>query len=142
MSAISMSFDSLMTLMAVGWVDGQLDPAEAQAVMAAARQSRLPPEQMAQLQAATLTPVEFDELPSLSKDERLAVYAMARWIAKADGKVTRAENQALTAMGVLLRLKTDERRAMDQIVAEIGSTDHRDVNLLNLKGAIRRRMRA
>ncbi|MFT7518103.1 MAG: uncharacterized membrane protein YebE (DUF533 family) [Kiritimatiellia bacterium] len=142
MSAIAMSFESLMTLMAVGWVDGDLDPSEANAVLAAARQSRLPADQMAKLEHATKEPVDFNDLPELSKDERLAVYAMARWIAKADGKVTRAENQALTAMGVLLRLKRTERTAMDHIIAEMGSTDHNEVNLLNLKGAIRKRMMA
>src|SRR5580692_7496069 len=93
--------DVFVALAAVGWADGKLDPDEADAIVRAAVDEGLSLEEIAELEEATRQPVDLGVVDrgSLTKEDRLFVYAIACWIARIDGTVTPEESDALAKLG-------------------------------------------
>src|SRR3954466_12852517 len=98
--------DVYIALAAVGWADGQLDQAEADAIVRTALEEGLDIDEIAEIEAATENPIDMGVIDrkNLSKEDRLFVYAVASWITRLDGVVTEAEQRALQQLGDALKL--------------------------------------
>ena len=115
LSTFPLSPAVFQSLLAIGWIDGELVAAERDAILDAARQAGLSDEAVSELEAMAQTPVTFADMDfdALTAAERLFVYAVASWVAQADAQVTGDERAALHAIGTLLALTSTGRRAMD-----------------------------
>jgi uncharacterized membrane protein YebE (DUF533 family) len=115
--------DVYVALAAVGWADGKLDRDEADAIVRAALDEGLELAEIAEIEAATQTPIDLGVIDrkNLSKEDRLYVYGVAAWIARLDGQVSPAEKSALAALGEALKIPTRPREVVDQIVADVAA---------------------
>lgn len=120
--------DVFIALAAVAWADDALDADEADALVRAAADAGLELDEIAEIEAATKSKVELGEIErgSLSKEDRLFVYAMACWIAKLDGKVTAEEADALSSLGERLGIPERPRAAAESIAAEVAALPEGD----------------
>lgn len=110
--------DVFQSLLAVGWIDGDLAPAEADAILTAASDAGLPAADLAALREMSARKVDFSDLDmeSMTREQRLYVYAVATWVAQTDETVTRDERAALHAIATLLGISGKGRRKMDELV--------------------------
>ncbi|MCA9625626.1 MAG: TerB family tellurite resistance protein [Myxococcales bacterium] len=117
-----------VALAAVGWADGKLDDDEADAIVRTALEEGLALEEIEAIEAATKAPVSFDDidLGTLSKADRLFVYAVGTWITRVDGSVAEEEQEALDQLGELLRLPEKPRALAANLAAEIGAVSEGD----------------
>jgi uncharacterized membrane protein YebE (DUF533 family) len=101
MNETRLGSDVFVALAAIAWADGQLDADEADAIVRAAFDEGLSLEEIAAIEEATKERVDLGVIDrsSMSKDDRLFVYAVACWIARLDGQVTDAESDALARLG-------------------------------------------
>ena len=115
--------DVFVAIAAVAWADGHLDPEEADAIVRAAVEEGLELDAIADIEKATSKPVPIGELDraSLSKLDRLFVWAIARWVATIDGKVTAEEEESLKALGDRLGVPERPRAACEALVREVAS---------------------
>jgi uncharacterized membrane protein YebE (DUF533 family) len=120
--------DVFLALAAVAWADGVLDPDEADALVRAGVDEGLELEEIAALEEATREPVQLGavDVKSLSKDDRVFVYAIACWIARLDGKVTGAESEALAALGEVLDVPERARANAEKRAIEVASLPEGD----------------
>jgi hypothetical protein len=127
-----LSFDVFQSLLALGWIDGNLHPDEGRAVLAAAVDAGLPPADLARLEAASAAKVEFGDLQidGLTREQRLYVYGVASWVARVDAGVTRDEQAGLHAVATMLGVSGRGRRLLDEVVDALraeGATDRLDL---------------
>jgi uncharacterized membrane protein YebE (DUF533 family) len=103
---------SFLALVAIGWVDGQLQRVEIQGLMRAAKEAGLAQDAIAELEAATKKPMDLAtlDLGSLSGWEQVLTYALAAWIAQVDGVVSTSENDLLGDLGQKLGLAEPLRK--------------------------------
>lgn len=115
--------DVYVALAAVGWADGKLERVEADAIVRAALDEGLDLAEIAEIEAATMSPIDLGVIDrkNLSKEDRLYVYGVAAWIARVDGEVSDAEKSALSALGETLKIPTRPREIVDQIVADVAA---------------------
>ena len=131
-----MSVELFQTLLAVGWLDGELDDSEREGILEAAAASGLAAEDLAKLRALAATRVTFADMDydHLDAAQRLLIYACASWVAQIDDRVTRHERAGLHAMGTLLSVTPSGRASMDALVetvrAEQAGADMPDIALL------------
>jgi uncharacterized membrane protein YebE (DUF533 family) len=113
--------DIFVALAAIGWADGQLDSDEADAIVRAAADEGLSLEEIAAIEEATKQRIDLGAIDrsAMSKDDRLFVYAVACWIARLDGRVTPAENDALARLGERLGVPERPRVHAEAIAREI-----------------------
>jgi len=97
---------SFLALAALGWVDGSLQRVEATGLLHAAKQAGLPPDAIAEIEAATKKKVDFAEIDvgGLSQWDQVLTYALAAWFAQVDGVVSTSENDLLGELGNKLGL--------------------------------------
>jgi uncharacterized membrane protein YebE (DUF533 family) len=121
MNETRLGTDIFVALAAIAWADGQLDGDEADAIVRAAADEGLSLEEIAAIEEATKEPVDLGviERGSMSKDDRIFVYAMACWIARLDGKVTPAESDALARLGERLGVPERPRVHAEAIVRQV-----------------------
>jgi uncharacterized membrane protein YebE (DUF533 family) len=126
--AIKLNRDVFLALAAIAWADGRLDPDEADAIVRAAVEAGLELEQIEEIEAATRERIDLGTIDraSLSKEDRLFVYAMACWIAKLDNEVTEDEGTALTALAERLGVPERPRAYAEQIAKEIAELPEGD----------------
>jgi hypothetical protein len=127
-----LSFDMFQTLLAIGWIDGSLHPDEAEAILAAAVDARVAPADLERLRAMSARKVEFGDLTmdGMTREQRLYVYGVASFVARADATVTKDEQAGLHAVATLLGVSGKGRRKMDEVVDELraeGSTERLDL---------------
>ncbi len=140
--------DIFLALAAIAWADGKLDPDEADAIVRAAVDAGLELEEIESIEAATKERIDLGAVDrsSLSKEDRLFVYAVACWIARMDGKVTDEEAQALSALGERLGVPERPRAHAESIAQEIADLPEGDrparYDLLRLRTTIGERLRA
>jgi uncharacterized membrane protein YebE (DUF533 family) len=139
--------DVYVALAAVGWADGKLDQDEADAIVRAALDEGLSLEEIGEIEAATKKPVELHAVEQrLSKEDRLYVYGLARWITRMDGVVTDAENAALTRLGETLKIPERPREIVEKVVEDVAklSGDDRPAqyDLLALRRILAERLAA
>jgi uncharacterized membrane protein YebE (DUF533 family) len=116
-----MNKDVFLALAAIGWADGQLDPDEADAIVRAAVEAGLDLDVISEIENATKQPVDIGEIDrsSLTKQDRLFVYAVACWIAQLDGKVSDTEAAALVRLGNRLGVPERPRAAVEELAREV-----------------------
>ena len=126
--AIQLNRDVFLALAAIGWADGRLDADEADAIVRAAVEAGLELEQIEEIEAATRERIDLGTIDraSLSKEDRLFVYAMACWIAKLDNEVTEEEGTALAALAERLGVPERPRAYAEQIAKEIAELPEGD----------------
>ncbi len=112
-----------LALAAIGWADGKLDEEEADAIVRTALEEGLEIEEIAEIEAATKSPVDLATIDrsTMSKADRLFVYAVASWMTRLDGEVHEKESAALTKLGELLKIPARPREHADAIALEIAS---------------------
>jgi uncharacterized membrane protein YebE (DUF533 family) len=139
--------DVFIALAAVGWADGHLDPDEADAIVRTASEAGLEIDEIAEIEAATKSPVDIGEIDrrNLSKEDRLFVYAVAAWMTWLDGEVTETEKIALERLGEALKIPPAPREHADAIMREVAhlSEDIRPAryDLVRLRALIAERLR-
>jgi uncharacterized membrane protein YebE (DUF533 family) len=112
--------DVYVALAAVGWADGKLDQDEADAIVRAALDEGLELAEIGEIEAATKKPVELSTVEQrLSKEDRLYVYGIARWITRIDGVVTDAEAAALKRLGETLKIPERPREIVEKVVEDV-----------------------
>jgi uncharacterized membrane protein YebE (DUF533 family) len=113
--------DVYIALAAVAWADGNLDPEEADAIVRTATEEGLELEEIAEIEAATKSPVDIGEIDrrAMSKEDRLFVYAVAAWMTWLDGNVTESELGALRKLGEALGIPDKPREHADSIMREV-----------------------
>jgi tellurite resistance protein len=115
------SFELFQTLLAIGWLDGELVEAERDAVLEAAVEAGLSESELQKLRTLAQSPVTFADMrfEHLEGAQRLLIYAVASWVAQADETISGEERAALHAMATLLTVTGAGRKAMDDLVAEV-----------------------
>jgi uncharacterized membrane protein YebE (DUF533 family) len=114
--------DVFVALAAIAWADGTLDPEEADAIVRAAVDAGLSLQEIAQIEAATVAKVDLErtlDRSTMTKEDRLFVYAVACWIARLDGKVTLEESDALAALGEKLSIPDRVRARAEALASEV-----------------------
>ena len=113
--------DIFIGLAAIAWADGTLDADEADAIVRAAVEAGLELDEIAEIEKATATKVDVGVIDraGMSKEERLFVYAIARWIAEIDGRVTDEETVALAELGEKLGIPERPRAHAETLAREI-----------------------
>jgi uncharacterized membrane protein YebE (DUF533 family) len=120
--------DVFLALAAVGWSDGKLDPEEADALVRTALEEGLDLDEIAEIEQATKAPVDLSVIDraTLSKADRLFIYAVASWMIRLDGAVDGGELGALRRLGDLLGLPERPREHADMIALEIAELPEGD----------------
>jgi uncharacterized membrane protein YebE (DUF533 family) len=120
--------DVFIALAAIGWADGALDSEEADAIVRAAVDEGLDLGEIASIESATRERVDLGVIDrsTLSKEDRLFVYAIACWIARIDGKVSDEENAALAALGERLAIPERPRASAEAIAREVAELPEGD----------------
>jgi uncharacterized membrane protein YebE (DUF533 family) len=113
--------DIFVALAAVAWADGRLDSDEADAIVRAAADEGLSLEEIAAIEESTKERVDLGvvDRSSMSKEDRLFVYAVACWIARMDGRVTDAESDALAKLGERLGIPERPRVHAEALAREV-----------------------
>jgi uncharacterized membrane protein YebE (DUF533 family) len=120
--------DVFIALAAIAWADGKLDPDEADAIVRAAVDEGLGLDEIASIEEATSkkTDLGFIDRSSMSKQDRLFVYAVACWIARMDGHVTAEETAALAQLAERLGIPERPRAAAESIAREVAELPEGD----------------
>jgi uncharacterized membrane protein YebE (DUF533 family) len=120
--------DVFVALAAIAWADGSLDPDEADAIVRAACDAGLDLDDIAEVEEATRERRDLGKLDqaTLSKDDRLFIYAIACWIARLDGKVTDAEGWALSALGERLGVPERMRAIAERLASDVAALPEGD----------------
>jgi uncharacterized membrane protein YebE (DUF533 family) len=144
---IKLNRDVFLALAAIAWADGKLDPDEADAIVRAAVEAGLDLEEIEEIEAATRERIDLGTVDrsSLSKEDRLFVYAIACWIAQLDGQVTEEESAALAGLAERLGVPERPRAHAETIAREVAALPEGDrparYDLLKLRTTIGDRMR-
>ncbi len=112
-----------LALAAVGWADGQLTSEAADAIVRTALEEGLDFTDVAAIEEATKTPVPLGEIDwkTMSKADRLYIYAVAAWIAELNGTVSPEEHKALAKLGDALSLPSKPRHHANAIMKEVAA---------------------
>lgn len=104
--------DVFRALAAVAWADGVVKPSEAQALVRAARGSRLTDAELAEVERFTRERIVVEDLHALTLTDEEAefAYAMACMMSAADGVVDASERACVAKLGDLLALSAEARR--------------------------------
>ena len=128
MSDLRLPRDVFVALAAIAQADGHVDEDEADAIVRAAVEAGLSLDEITELETATrdaVDPAALDRL-TLSRHERLFVYAVACWIARMDGKVTDAESLALAGLGERLGVPERARTQVEALAREVADLPEGD----------------
>jgi uncharacterized membrane protein YebE (DUF533 family) len=127
----SLPEDAFLALAAVAWADGKMDPDEADAIVRAAADEGLPLEALEAIEASVKAyrerPRDANDLPDLSfldrstmtKHDRVFLYAVACWIAQIDRIVTPDESDTLKLLGERLGVPDRLRARSEELAREI-----------------------
>lgn len=121
--------DVFVALASIAWADGKLDPEEADAIVRAAVDEGLSLQEIARIEAATVARLDLDralDRSTMSKEDRVFVYAIACWIARLDGEVTAEESDALAALGDKLGVPDRARARAETLAAEVSELPEGD----------------
>ncbi|NUP04802.1 MAG: TerB family tellurite resistance protein [Polyangiaceae bacterium] len=121
MSEQRLGRDVFIALSAIGWADGKLDEEEADAIVRTAVEEGLELEEIEAIEAATKSPTDIGAIDraSMSKADRLFVYAVAAWMTRLDGVRDDRETDALDKLGDALRIPERPRKHADEIAREV-----------------------
>ncbi len=136
--------DIYLALAAVGWADGALDPEEADAIVRTALEEGLDLDIIQEIEEATKKPVDIGVIDrlTLSKADRLYVFAVASWITRLDGIVTEEEESILAKLGAALGIPDAPRKHAEEVLAEVAQQGDRPArfDLLALRTTLEDRL--
>jgi uncharacterized membrane protein YebE (DUF533 family) len=138
--------DVYLSLAAVGWADGSLDPEEADAIVRTALEEGLELDAVQEIEEATKKPTDLGVIDRLtmSKADRLYVYAVASWITRLDGVVTEEEEKVLGKLASALGIPETPRKHADAVLQEIVGMPQGDrparFDLLALRSTLEERL--
>ncbi len=92
---------SFLALVAIGWVDGQLQRVEVTGLMRAAKAAGLPADSLSEIEAATKKQMDLSALDfsGMTQWDQVLTYALGAWIAQVDGVVSTSEFDMLGELG-------------------------------------------
>ncbi len=130
---------AFVALGAFAWSGGKFDQDAGDAVIRAALDEGLDLEAIGELEAVMSYPVDLPviERNSMSKEDRVFVYAVARWIANLDGVVQDAEAVLLTQLAERLGLPERQRASADAVIREVSKLPDGDRPARYDLGAVR-----
>jgi uncharacterized membrane protein YebE (DUF533 family) len=110
MNESGLGSDVYFALAALAWADGFLNDEDAEAIARVAVYDGLDPDSLARIKSRIARPVTLDsiDLARLAIEDRLFVYAVASWMARLDGAVSRQESQMLATVASMLSLTPQE----------------------------------
>jgi hypothetical protein len=123
--------EAFLALAAVAWADEKLDPNEADAIVRAAADEGLAIEELETVEKEVLAyrdrpkdskdqpDLSFLDRSSMSKHDRVFVYAVACWVAQIDRIVTPQESDALRLLGEKLGVPDRLRARAEELAHEI-----------------------
>lgn len=119
--------DVYLALAAVAWADGQLTQEAGDAIVRTALEEGLDLDTVQEIEEAVKTPQTIGSINRLtmSKSDRLFVYAVASWITLLDGRVTEREEDVLSRLATALSVPPVPRAHADAIMKEIASKGNR-----------------
>jgi uncharacterized membrane protein YebE (DUF533 family) len=122
-----LGLDVYVALAAVGWADGQLTRAAADAILRTAAEEGLDIESLQKLEEAVAKPVDMGVIDRMhmSKSDRLFVYAVASWIATLDGEASARTQEALGQLAHTLGVPETPRQRADEILREVAAQGSR-----------------
>jgi uncharacterized membrane protein YebE (DUF533 family) len=130
--------DAFLALAAVAWADQRLDPDEADAIVRAAADEGLSLEELEEVEAGTQAfryrpwdakdppDLSFLERSSMSKEDRVFLYAVACWIAQLDRIVTPEESNVLLILGERLGVPDRLRARAEELVSDVAALPEGD----------------
>ncbi len=126
--------DVFIALAAVAWADGELGEDEADAIVATAAEEGLEIDEIAAIEEAVRKPVDIGkiDLTSLSKADRLFVYAVGAWIARVDDTVAPEEITALNKLAAALKIPDIPRERADKIAMDVARASGKQPAFFNL----------
>jgi len=119
--------DVYLALAAVAWADGQLTQEAGDAIVRTALEEGLDLDTVQEIEEAVKSPQTVGSIDRLtmSKSDRLFVYAVASWITLLDGRVTEREEEVLSRLAAVLSVPAVPRAHADAIMKEIASKGNR-----------------
>jgi hypothetical protein len=126
----SLPKDAFLALAVVAWADGRLDPDEADAIVRAAADEWIPLEALGDVEDAVKAyrarprdakgpDLSFLDRSTMTKHDRVFLYAVACWIAQIDRIVTPDESDALQSLGERLGVPDRMRARAEELAREI-----------------------
>lgn len=112
---------SFLALVAIGWVDGQLQRVEVTGLMRAAKAAGLPSDAIAEIENATKKQMDLSalDLAGLSSWDQVLTYALGAWIAQVDGVVSTSEFDMLGELGTKMGLAEPLRKRAAAVANDI-----------------------
>ena len=112
---------SFLALVAIGWVDGQLQRVEVTGLMRAAKEAGLAADALADVEAATKKQMDLSKLDfaGLTEWDKVLTYALGAWIAQVDGVVSTSEFDMLSELGTKLDLPEPLRKRATAVANDI-----------------------
>jgi len=112
---------SFLALVAIGWVDGQLQRVEVTGLMRAAKEAGLAPADISEIEGATKKQMDLSNLDFAGFNEwdKVLTYALGAWIAQVDGVVSTSEFDMLTDLGEKLGLAEALRKRAAAVANDI-----------------------
>jgi uncharacterized membrane protein YebE (DUF533 family) len=110
MNESGLGSDVYLALAALAWADGFLDDDDAEAIARMAEYDGLDPDSLARIKSRIRRRVTLDsiDVAQLAIEDRLFVYAVASWMARLDGAVSRQESQVLAEVATMLSLTPEQ----------------------------------
>jgi len=138
MSEASLGSDVYFALAALAWADGLLNDEDAEAITRVAEYDGLDPDSLGRLKSRIRQRVTLDsiDVSLLAEEDRLFVYAVATWVARLDGAISRHESQVLAEVATMLKLtprQCERARAEALEVATSSGRRPKDYNFLALR---------
>lgn len=120
-----LSKDTFIALSAIAWADGFMAYDEARAICHAAASCGIVGQDFDDVERATRErqAIWMIDAATLTHEQRMFCFAMATWIAYADGRVVEEETAMIEALGDALRLDPKERLIATAAAAELGALD-------------------
>ena len=144
--------DAFVALAAVAWADGKLDAHEADAIVRAAAEQGVSLEGIALVEQRTKAygarardvkdrpDLTFLDRSTMTKHDRVFLYAVACWIAQIDRIVTADESDTLKLLGERLGVPDRLRARAEEVALEIAALPDGDrpdrYDLIGLRGKI------
>jgi uncharacterized tellurite resistance protein B-like protein len=130
--------DAFLALSVVAWADRRLDPDEADAIVRAAADEGLSLEELEEVETGTnayrnrthdthdAPDLSFLDRSSMSKEDRVFLYAVACWIAQLDRVVTPEESNVLRLLGEKLGVPDRTRARAEELAKEVAALPEGD----------------
>jgi uncharacterized membrane protein YebE (DUF533 family) len=138
MNESGLGSDVYFALAALAWADGFVNDEDAEAIARVAEYDGLDEDSLARIKSRIRQRVTLDsiDVAQLTEEDRLYVYAVASWMARLDGAVSKHESQVLANVASMLTLTPQQcERARAEAIEVATSSGRRpkDYNFVALR---------